>query len=205
MWKVEHPGGQAEIDTLHVPINRPVRLVMASEDVIHDFFVPAFRIKYDVVPGCYEDLWFTATEVGRFHFFCSQLCGTGHADMRGWVLAMEPADYQKWLEAQPSSNSLTAQGKALFRQYGCSGCHEPGSTVRAPRLDGLYGRPVALSGGGFTIADEGYIRDQILMNKHIPAGYADDMPHFAGRISEEDVLKLIAYLKSLASASGAGK
>ncbi|HJU17484.1 MAG TPA: c-type cytochrome [Stellaceae bacterium] len=205
MWKVEHPGGQSEINTLHVPIGRPIRLVLASQDVIHDFFVPAFRVKYDVVPGRYEDLWFEAITVGRYPFFCSQLCGTFHADMRGWVVTMEPADFAKWLAAQGPSESLALQGKALFHQYGCSGCHEPRSTIHAPLLAGLYGRPVALQGGGFIIADEAYIRDQILMNKHIPAGYPPKMPHFAGHISEEDVLKLIAYIKSLASAPGSAR
>jgi cytochrome c oxidase subunit 2 len=204
MWKIEHPGGESEINTLHVPIDRPIRLILASEDVIHDFFIPAFRVKYDDVPGRYEDLWFEATKVGRYHFFCSQLCGTFHADMVGWVVTMEPADYRAWLAAQPPHQTLSAQGKVLFHAFGCSGCHEPGSTIHAPLLSGLYGRPVVLKSGGFVIADESYIRDQILFNKHIPAGYPPKMPHFVGKISEEDLLKLIAYIKSLAHAPGSG-
>lgn len=205
MWKIEHPSGVREINMLHVPIDRPIRLILDSQDVIHDFFVPAFRVKYDDVPGRYEDLWFEATKVGRYRFFCSQLCGTFHARMVGWIVTMTPTGYQKWLAAQRPGGTLAAQGKALFTQFGCAGCHTPGSTVHAPRLAGLYGRPVALQGGGFVIADEGYIRDQILFNKHLPAGYAADMPHFAGKISEEDLLKLIAYIKSLASAPGSGR
>ncbi len=202
MWKFEHPDGIGEINTLHVPIDRPIRLILTSQDVIHDFFVPAFRVKYDDVPGRYEDVWFEATKVGRYHFFCSQLCGTFHANMIGWVVTMEPADYRKWLEAQQPQRTLAAQGKALFTQFGCAGCHTPGSTIHAPNLAGLYGRPVILSSGGFVTANEAYIRDQILFNKHIPAGYPKKMPHFAGKISEEDLLKLIAYIKSLAQASG---
>ena len=204
MWKIEHPDGIGEINTLHVPIGRPIRLVLASQDVIHDFFIPAFRTKYDDVPGRYEEIWFEATKVGRWHFFCSQLCGTFHAQMRGWIVTMEPAAYQQWLTEQSPHQTLAAQGKALFTQFGCAGCHGPGSTIHAPSLAGLYGRPAALSGGGFAIVDEGYIRDQILFNKHIPAGYANDMPHFAGKVSEEDLLKLIAYIKSLAHARGYG-
>jgi cytochrome c oxidase subunit II len=201
MWKFEHPGGQSEINVLHLPRGQAVRLVMASQDVIHDLFVPAFRVKQDVVPGTYEDLWFRPTETGSFHFFCSQLCGTEHARMRGMVVVMEPEDFARWLEARPPATSLVAQGSSLFRQYGCSGCHEGHGTVRAPRLEGLFGRPVALKGGGFVTADEAYIRDKILRpNAQIPAGYAADMPSFAGKISEEDIFKLIAYVKSLAAA-----
>lgn len=204
MWKIEHPSGVEEINTLHVPIGRPIRLILASQDVIHDFFIPAFRVKYDDVPGRYEDLWFEATKPGRWHFFCSQLCGVFHAEMVGWVVTMEPADYRRWLAEQPPHQSLAMQGKALFTQFGCAGCHTAGSTIHAPSLAGLYGRPVALQGGGFVIADEGYIRDQILFNKHIPAGYPPKMPHFAGKISEADLLKLISYLKSLAPERGSG-
>ena len=204
MWKFEHGSGQSEINRLHVPLGRPIRLVMASQDVIHDFFVPAFRVKQDVVPGRYEDLWFRATELGRFHFFCSQLCGVFHAQMRGYVDVLTPQAYAHWLEVQPPATDLVAQGAALFRQLGCSGCHEPGSTVHAPRLDGLYGRPVALASGGFVTANAAYIHDKILNpNAQIPAGYAPDMPSFAGKVSEEDIFKLIAYIKSLRSAAPA--
>jgi cytochrome c oxidase subunit 2 len=200
MWKFEHMGGQSEINRLHVPLGRPIRLVMASQDVIHDFFVPAFRVKQDVVPGRYEDLWFRPTELGRFHFFCSQLCGVGHAQMRGYVDVLTPQAYARWLEGQPPTTGLVAEGAALFCQLGCSGCHEPGSTVRAPRLEGLYGRPVALAAGGFVTADDAYIHDKILdPNAQLPAGYAPDMPSFAGKVSEADIFKLIAYIKSLAA------
>jgi cytochrome c oxidase subunit 2 len=204
MWKIEHPDGVSEIDALHVPIDRPIRLILTSQDVIHDFFVPAFRVKFDDVPGRYEDVWFEATKVGRYHFFCSQLCGAFHADMVGWIVTMEPSDYRKWLEAQPPHQTLAAQGKALFTQFGCAGCHTPGSTIHAPDLVGLYGRPVILSNGSFVIANESYIHDQIMFNKYHPAGYPVKMPHFEGKISEEDVLKLVAYIKSLAGVRGSG-
>ena len=200
MWKFEHMGGQSEINRLHVPLGRPIRLVMASQDVIHDFFVPAFRVKQDVVPGRYEDLWFRPTELGRFHFFCSQLCGVAHAQMIGYVDVLTPQAYADWLAAQPPAHGLAAEGAALFRQFGCSGCHAAGSTVHAPRLEGLYGRPVPLASGGFVTANDAYIHDKILFpNAQLPAGYAADMPSFAGKVSEEDIFKLIAYIKSLAA------
>ncbi|MBV9859383.1 MAG: cytochrome c oxidase subunit II [Alphaproteobacteria bacterium] len=199
MWKAEHPGGQREIDTLHLPVNRPVRLVMTSQDVIHDFFVPAFRVKQDVLPGRYEDLWFTPTEVGTFPLFCAEFCGTEHAHMGGEVIIMEPAAFSDWLEAERPSGSLAEQGAALFRQYGCSGCHGPNSTVHAPPLEGLYGRPVPLQSGAVVMADEAYLRDSILQPQaQIAAGYPAVMPSFAGQIGEEDLMKLIAYIKSLA-------
>ena len=198
MWKVEHPGGQREIDTLHVPVDRPVRLVMTSQDVIHDFYVPAFRVKQDVLPGRYEDLWFTPTKVGEYHLFCAEFCGTEHAHMGGWVIVMQPGDYEQWLGAQGGGESLAQEGAALFRQYGCSGCHGAASSVHAPPLEGLYGRPVPLADGQVVTADDRYIRDSILMPKaQIAAGYPPIMPSFAGQIGEEDLVKLIAYIKSL--------
>jgi cytochrome c oxidase subunit 2 len=202
MWKVEHPGGQREIDALHIPVDRPIRLVMTSQDVIHDFAIPAFRIRQDVLPGRYETMWFEPNEVGEYHLFCAEFCGTEHAHMTGTVTVMEQADYQRWLDAQDAGDTLVSQGAALFRQYGCGGCHGAASTVHAPPLDGLFGRPVPLEDGSMVTADERYIRDSILLPKsQIAAGYLAIMPSFAGRIGEEDLLKLITYLKSLGERS----
>ncbi|HEV2540766.1 MAG TPA: cytochrome c oxidase subunit II [Frateuria sp.] len=196
MWKVQHPGGQREIDTLHVPVGQPIRLVMTSQDVIHSFYVPAFRVKQDVLPDRYTELWFTATQAGSFHLFCSEFCGTDHARMGGSVIAMAPADYARWLHAH-ASLSLAAQGEALFRQLGCSGCHDPQSGVHAPDLYDLYGHTVPLSDGSQVMADERYLQDSILLpKKQIAAGYAPIMPSFEGRIGAEDVLALVAYLKT---------
>jgi cytochrome c oxidase subunit 2 len=198
MWKVEHAGGQREIDTLHVPVNQPVELVMTSQDVIHDFFVPAFRVKRDVLPGQYETLWFRATEVGTYHLFCSQLCGTGHAAMIGSVVVLSDPDYAKWLAQNGTSDTLALDGKQLFIRYGCSGCHNDHGTVRAPSLVGLYGAPVPLSNGTIITADDRYIRDSILQpHSQVVASYAPVMPSFQGVIDEGDLLKLVAYIESL--------
>jgi cytochrome c oxidase subunit 2 len=196
MWKVQHPGGQREIDQLHVPVGQPIRLVMTSQDVIHSFYVPAFRVKQDVLPDRYTQLWFTATRAGTYHLFCAEFCGTDHSRMRGAVVAMAPADYARWLQAH-AGTGLAAQGAALFRQLGCSGCHDPQSGVHAPRLEHLYGRAVPLADGSQVRADERYLHDAILLpKKEIAAGYAPIMPSYEGRIGEEDVLALVAYLKS---------
>jgi cytochrome c oxidase subunit 2 len=206
MWKIEHEGGQREINALHVPIGRPIQLVMTSEDVIHDFSVPAFRIKHDVLPGRYESLWFEATEPGTYHLFCTQLCGTGHSQMVGDVVVMSEPDYESWLAQTSTEGTLAAGGEVLFMRYGCSGCHggngaggrQSASTVPAPGLAGLYGSPVTLDDGEIVIADDRYIRDCILIpDKRRVASYPPLMPSFAGQIGEEDLLKIIAYIKSL--------
>ena len=199
MWKMEHPGGQREIDALHVPVNTTVRLVLASQDVIHSFFVPAFRIKHDVVPGTLETIWFKATEPGTYKILCTQLCGVQHADMKGEVTVMEPAAYARWFREQGVHESLAQQGEALFREHGCSGCHSANSTVHAPLLNGLYGSIVHLQDGSTRIADERYLRDCILMpHTFTVAGYPPVMPDFSGELGEDDLVKLIAYIKSLA-------
>ena len=198
MWKAQHPGGQREINELHVPVGQPIRLVLASQDVIHSFFIPALRIKQDVVPGRYETMWFRADKVGRYHLFCAEYCGTDHAHMGGWLTVMSPRDFGRWLQAEGGQETLAAQGKDLFRRYGCSGCHEAGGTVRAPRLEGVFGSPVPLSDGSVVIADERYVRDSILDPKaQVAAGYAPVMPTFAGQIGEDDLAKLVAYVESI--------
>ncbi len=205
MWKVEHAGGQREINALHLPVGRPVQLVMTSEDVIHDFSIPAFRIKHDVLPGRYEQLWFNAQTPGSYHLFCTQFCGTDHAAMIGEVVAMTPPDYERWLEQNAGDDTLASAGRELFTRYGCSGCHQAGhigggGTVRAPSLNGVYGSPVPLSDGTTVFADDKYIRDSILMPaSQVVASYPPIMPSFAGQIGEEDLVKLIAFIKSLAA------
>jgi cytochrome c oxidase subunit 2 len=198
MWKMEHPGGQREIDALHVPVNITVRLVLASQDVIHSFFIPAFRIKHDVVPGTLETIWFRTTQTGTYKIECTQLCGVQHANMKGEVTVMEPAAYARWLREQGVHESLAQQGEALFREHGCSGCHGENSTVHAPTLTGLYGSLVHLQDGSTRRADERYLRDCILLPRTFTvAGYPPVMPDFSGQLGEDDLVKLIAYIKSL--------
>lgn len=198
MWKFEHPGGQREINTLHIPVGSPVQLLMTSEDVIHDVGIPAFRLKYDVLPGRYTTMWFIAQVPGTYELFCDQLCGADHSLMRGHVVAMAPARYQQWLERNGTSNGLVAEGKRLFVQLGCAGCHGGNGTVRAPDLAGVFDSPVPLSDGTAVIADDKYLRDSILFPKRqIVASYKPVMPSFNGKISDADLEKLLAYIKSL--------
>ena len=198
MWKIQHPGGQREIDELHVPVGRPVKLILASQDVIHSFFLPAFRIKQDVVPGRYTTEWFQATKVGTFNLFCAEYCGKDHSRMVGKVVVMNPADYQAWLTQGAPQPSLVTSGERLFREAGCSGCHMGSTIVRAPRLEGLFGRPVPLNGGQVVVADDKYLHDSIVLpGNQIAAGYDNLMPSFKGKLSEEQIFELIAYLKSL--------
>lgn len=204
MWKVQHPGGQREIDALHVPLGRPVRLVMTSQDVIHSFYVPAFRVKQDLVPGRYTDLWFTATRAGRYPLLCAEYCGTDHARMRGTVTVMRPAAYARWLAAH-AGEGMAARGARLFRRFGCSGCHGDSASVHAPDLAGLYGRPVPLADGRIVTADDRYIHDSIMQpDKQVAAGYRPIMPSFEGQVGEDDVLALIAYIKSQADTHPGG-
>jgi cytochrome c oxidase subunit II len=198
MWKVQHPGGQREIDAVHVPLGSTVRVVLASEDVIHSFFIPAFRLKHDVVPGQFETFWFRATQLGQYRLECSEFCGTDHAHMIGTVTVMTPADYARWLNDQGVSRSLAQQGQALAERLGCLGCHAAASTVHAPAFAGLYGSIVQLADGGTMRADERYIRDCLLVpQRQRVAGYPPVMPSFAGQMSEEDLIRILAYIKSL--------
>lgn len=199
MWNVQHPEGKRELNELHVPLGRTVRLLMTSQDVIHDFYVPAFRTKQDVVPGRYSEEWFKATQLGSFHIFCSKLCGMGHADMGGWVTVMTPTDYAQWLNAGGAQASLVARGERLYRSLGCSGCHGENALVRAPSLAGLYGHPVPLDTGEIVTADDHYLHDSILLpQKQIVASYGPIMPSYEGQIGEEEVFQLIQYIKSMA-------
>ena len=196
MWKAQHRNGRREVGELHLPLGRPVRLVMTSEDVIHSFFVPAFRIKQDVVPGRYTSIAFTHSRVGEYHLFCTEFCGTDHALMLGKVVVQPPAEFARWLAEGPRQPGMAGRGFALYREHGCSGCHDAGSTVHAPSLAGLLGRRVHLQDGRELRADEAYIRDSILVpDKDIVAGYAPIMPSFAGRIGEEELLAIIEYIR----------
>jgi cytochrome c oxidase subunit II len=210
MWKLQQPQGRWEMNELHVPVGRPVQLRMTSEDVIHSFFVPAFRLKTDVLPGKYSTMWFTPTKPGRYHLFCAEYCGTSHSGMVGSVVVMTPSDYELWLRSGNTNRTRAAAGEQLFRQNGCSGCHGAGSSVRAPMLEGVYGKPVAIevpTGKGTrqtttTIADDRYIHDSIVLpEQEVAAGYEPIMPTFRGRLSEEEIVQLVDYIKSLSTGS----
>jgi len=209
MWKLQQPNGRKEINELHIPVNRNVKLIMGSEDVIHNFYVPAFRVKMDVVPGRYNTMWFRPTKTGKYHFFCSQYCGTNHAVMGGWVTVMEPAEYASWLSGESGDVNPVSAGERLFTQFACNTCHIPNGTGRAPSLNGVFGGNVLLADGSTVVADETYIRESILQPKaKIVGGYQPVMPTFQGLITEEQILNLTAYIKSLQSqpvpAKGAG-
>ena len=198
MWKFQHPTGQREINELHVPVNRPVRITMASEDVIHSLYFPYFRMKADVLPSRYRTMWFQATKVGRYHIFCAEYCGTLHSGMIGWVDVMEPVDYQRWL-AGGSEGSLASQGQGLFQKYACNTCHTEDATGRGPVLAGLYGTTVTLANNTTVTADENYIRESILNPQaKLVKGFGPIMPTFQGQVNEDDLLKLLAYVRSLA-------
>jgi cytochrome c oxidase subunit II len=198
MWKIQHAEGKREINELHIPVDRAVALTLTSQDVIHSFFVPAFRVHQDVVPGKYTSEWFKATRVGEYHIFCSQYCGTQHAQMVGRVVVMQPQAYERWLKTGEQTESIVRAGERLFHDRGCSGCHAPNSKFHAPLLQGLYRKPVPLSNGTMATANDQYLRDSILQPaKQITAGYDNIMPSFSGHLSEEEVMQLIAYLKAI--------
>jgi cytochrome c oxidase subunit 2 len=205
MWKIQHMEGQREINELHIPVNRPAKLTMTSEDVIHSFFVPAFRTKADVLPGRYTVTWFTPTKVGKYHLFCAEYCGTRHSGMIGWIHVMEPQDYQAWLSGGSGEGSLASRGEKLFQDLACGNCHKPDNTGRGPNLVGIFGRTVELAGGGTIKADEAYFRESILNpTAKVAAGYQPIMPTFQGLITEEGVVQLVEYIKSLTPAPRPG-
>jgi len=201
MWKVQYPDGNREINALHVPVGKAVKLTMASEDVIHSFSIPALRVRHDVVPGHYDNLWFRATVPGHYHFFCTEYCGNQHSKMIGWVDVLDETEYEKWASGGGSGGTLAEQGQQLFTQNGCSTCHLLNEQGRCPILKGLYNKPVQLNDGRTVIADDAYLRESILQpNAKIVNGYeANVMPNFQGQLSEENVIQLIAYIKSLAA------
>jgi cytochrome c oxidase subunit 2 len=209
MWKVQHMEGRREINELHIPVGRPVRLTLTSEDVIHSFYVPAFRTKQDAVPGRYTTTWFEATQPGEYHLFCAEYCGTIHSGMIGRVVAMEPAAFEAWLAAhEPGLNEVppAAAGAQLFAQQGCATCHSGRANASAPPLNGIFGRKQPLASGATVTADEAYLRESILNPQaKLVAGYQPIMPTYQGLLSEENVMQLLAYIKSLPAADGGTK
>jgi cytochrome c oxidase subunit 2 len=198
MWKIQHPQGKREIDELHVPVGQPIRLTMTSEDVIHSFYVPAFRVKADVLPGRYTSLWFEPTKVGRYHLFCAEYCGTKHSGMIGSVVVMPQEDYQAWLGGGAAEGTLAQRGERLFTQLACVTCHAGGDSQRGPVLNGLYGSTVELASGETVKADADYIRESILNpTAKIVKGFAPIMPTFQGQVTEEQLLSLAEYIKAL--------
>jgi cytochrome c oxidase subunit 2 len=204
MWKVQHPTGQREINQLHIPVGRNVRLTMISQDVLHSFSLPEFRVKHEVIPGRYTELWFQATKPGTYHLFCTQYCGTKHSGMIGEVIAMDPNAYQVWLSGGTEGGSLASNGEKLFTSLGCVTCHSGESGARGPNLQGAFGKPVKLSDGTSVMFDENYARESILAPQaKIVAGYGPIMPTFSGQVSEESLIALVAYIKGLQPAAGA--
>ncbi len=211
MWKMQQPTGRWENNELHIPVGRPIKLTMASEDVIHAFYIPAFRVKMDVFPAQFTTMWFEATRPGEFHLFCAEFCGTDHSKMVGTVYAMEPAEYEKWLREGSNQATSVQEGARLFRRYGCGGCHGAGSMVRAPALEGIYGRPVPVQipkpgvpldqiNATTVLADTRYLHDAILLpEREVAGGFRPVMPSFKNHLTEEEVFKLIAYIRTLSA------
>jgi cytochrome c oxidase subunit 2 len=205
MWKFQHIDGQREINELHVPVGRPVKVTMTSEDVIHDLYFPAFRVKADVIPGRYTSLWFNATKAGEYHLFCAEYCGTKHSGMIGRVVVMEPAEYQAWLSGGGGEMSLSARGQRTFQDLACHTCHMGDASGRGPSLERLFGTQVKLANGSTVVADEAYIRESILNPQaKLVAGYQPLMPTFQGLVNEEALMGLIEYIKSLQPTASPG-
>jgi cytochrome c oxidase subunit 2 len=198
MWKFEHESGQREINALHIPVGRDIKMIMSSQDVIHSFYVPAFRIKADVLPGRYTSTWFHPTKTGTYHLFCAEYCGTQHSGMIGEVVVMTPAAYQSWLASGGATPTMAANGKELFTQLGCATCHRTDTQGRGPTLAGIFGKPVQLEDGRTVMADENYIRESILNPQaKVVAGFKPIMPTFQGQVTEESLGALVSYVKSL--------
>jgi cytochrome c oxidase subunit 2 len=198
MWKAEHPGGQHEINALHVPIGRPVQLTMISQDVFHSYSIPDFRVKREVIPGRYTTVWFQATDPGTYHLFCTQYCGTAHSAMIGEITAMTPDDYDKWTRESTSGMSLAQNGERLFASMGCNACHSGDAAARGPNLAGVYGSKLQLTDGSQVLVTDAYLRDAILNpSQHITTGFAPIMPTYQGQISEDGLIDLVEYIKNM--------
>jgi cytochrome c oxidase subunit II len=203
MWKFQHTTGQREINELHIPAGRPIRILIGSEDVIHSLYFPSFRVKMDAVPGRTTSMWFTATKPGRYHIFCTEYCGLKHSGMIGTVIVMEPGEFQTWLAGGPAATNMAEAGQKLFTDLACITCHRDDATGRGPSLKGVFGSQVKLQGGGTVVADEAYVRDSIVNPQgRIVEGYQPLMPTFQGLVSEEQLMQLLAYIKSLADSRG---
>ncbi len=205
MWKLQHGTGQREINELHIPVNRKVKLTMTTEDVLHDFYIPAFRTKMDVIPGRYTTLWFEATKPGKYHLFCAEYCGLNHSGMGGWVYVMEQNDFDNWLAGNVSGQTPVQAGQDLFQnKLGCASCHEGGASQRGAKLEGIYGTDIKLTNGQTVRADDEYIRNSILNpSGQIVEGYQPIMPTFKGQVTEEQLVSLVAYIKSLSGNNAA--
>jgi len=200
MWKAEHPGGQHEINALHIPTGRPIQLTLISQDVFHSFSIPAFRVKREAIPGRYTSVWFEATKTGTYHLFCTQYCGTNHSAMIGDIVVLTPDDYKKWLNDSTSGMSLAQNGERLFASLSCAACHNGRSDSRGPSLAGVYGTRLNLANGQTALADEAYLREAILNpSEHVTQGYSPIMPTYQGQISEDGVISLVEYIKNLNS------
>jgi len=200
MWKAEHPGGQHEINALHIPTGRPIQLTLISQDVFHSFSIPAFRVKREAIPGRYTSVWFEATKVGTYHLFCTQYCGTNHSAMIGEIVVLTPDDYKKWLANSTSGASLAQNGEKLFASLSCGACHNGRADARGPSLAGVYGARLTLTNGQSALADEAYLREAILNpSEHVTQGFSPIMPTYQGQISEDGVISLVEYIKNLHS------
>jgi cytochrome c oxidase subunit 2 len=200
MWKAEHPGGQHEINSLHVPTGRAIQLTLISQDVFHSFSIPAFRVKREAIPGRYTTVWFEPTVPGTYHLFCTQYCGTNHSQMIGDIVVLTPEDYKKWLAESTSGASLAQNGERLFASLSCAACHNARPDARGPNLANVYGSKLALATGGTITADDAYLRESILNpSQHVTQGYAPIMPTYQGQVSEEGVISLVEYIKNLNS------
>jgi cytochrome c oxidase subunit 2 len=198
MWKAEHPGGQHEINSLHVPTGRAVQLTLISQDVFHSFSIPAFRVKREAIPGRYNTVWFEATTPGTYHLFCTQYCGTNHSAMIGDIVVQTPEEYKAWLDSSTSGNSLAQDGERLFTSLSCAACHNARPDARGPSLAGVYGSKLTLSTGQTVTADEAYLRQAILNpSQNITQGYSPIMPTYQGQVSEEGLIDLVEYIKNL--------
>jgi cytochrome c oxidase subunit II len=205
MWKAQHVEGPREINQLHVPAGRDVKLIMTSQDVIHSYFIPAFRTKADVIPGRYTSTWFNATKPGRYHLFCAEYCGTQHSGMIGEVVVMEPSAYEEWLAGGTGEGSLSSSGQKLFQELGCATCHRSDTQGRGPNLVGVFGKQVRLNDGRTVVADESYLRESIMNpGTKIVSGFTPIMPTFEGQVCEESMIALVTYIKSLQSAPQSG-
>src|SRR6201990_2984407 len=200
MWKAEHPGGQHEINALHIPVDRDVQLTMISQDVFHSFSIPAFRVKREVIPGRYSTVWFNATDPGTYHIFCTQYCGTNHSAMIGEVTVLSPDDYQKWTQESTSGMSLAQNGERLFASMGCNACHSGSAAARGPNLSGVDGSKLQITNGSQVLVNDAYLRDAILNpSQHVTAGYAPIMPTYQGQVSEDGLIDLVEYIKGMQS------
>ena len=200
MWKAEHPGGQHEINSLHIPTGKPIQLTLISQDVFHSFSIPAFRVKREAIPGRYTSVWCEATTPGTYHLFCTQYCGTNHSAMIGDIVVLTPDGYKQWLAESTSGMSLAQNGERLFASLSCNACHNARPDARGPSLANVYGAKLALASGGTVLADDAYLRESILNpSQHITQGYAPIMPTYQGQVSEEGVIALVEYIKNLSS------